>query len=200
MKIELNMKAIAHNFNINMKRAINKWFGEQKNARSFAGLKTNVIAEIFDEHGTLIHTQQSANTITDGDPDTVHNGLVFLLDRLFDNGDHYDPDDKITTMQLGTGTPTDAGLGTPIAASAAVFTTVAFDETGGSWYADPIIQANKTWTASDPEWTGITEAGIFSTGTETSLFAFKTFTPALVKPDAGSLSITWEVQANYTAP
>jgi hypothetical protein len=162
---------------------------------------TKVIAEIFDEYGNLIHTQKGKNTITDGDPDTASNGLVYLLDRLFDNGEHFDPDDVISKMQLGTGTPTDAGLGTAIAASLSSFDVSypAFDETAGSpWYDNPTIQAKVTWDASDPEWTGITEAGLLTSPVENLLFAFKTFAPALVKPDAGSLSITWNIQASYT--
>jgi hypothetical protein len=159
-----------------------------------------VIAVIKDEHGNIIHTQKAKNTITTGDPVSVENGLVYMLDRLFDNGDYFDPDDTLSKMQLGTGTPSNSGLGTPKTSplnTMIAFSSVAFDTTGGTWYSAPKIIATAIWDDTYGALSGISEAGLFTTPLE-YMFAYKTFSPALSKTALGSITIEWEIQASAT--
>lgn len=163
-------------------------------------LINTVTAVIKDEYGNVIHTQEDKNTITTGDPTSVENGLVYLLDRIFDNGDYFDPDDTISKMQLGTGTPSNSGLGNPITSpldTMIAFDSVAFDTSGSPWYTSPKIKATAIWDSTFGALSGVTEAGLFTSPLE-YMFAYKTFSPALSKTALGSITIIWEVQASAT--
>ena len=166
-------------------------------------LINTVKAVIKDEHGNVIHTQEAKNTITTGDPNSVENGLIFMLMRLFNAQTpmYYDPTDYLDKMQLGTGTPSDSGLGNPITSpldTMISIDSIDFDETGGSWYTSPKMVASTTWDDTYGALSGITEAGLFNNASTPELFAYKTFSPALSKTALGSITITWEVQASAT--
>lgn len=163
-------------------------------------LINTVTAIVKDEHGNIVDKREEKNTITTGDPSSVENGLVYLLDRMFGNGDYFDPDDTIAKMQLGTGTPDNSGLGTPITSpddTMIVFDSVEFDPSGSPWYTSPKIQATCIWDSDFGALSGITEAGLFTDPLE-YMFAYKAFSPALSKTALGSITIIWEVQISAT--
>lgn len=151
--------------------------------------KNYVKATIKDGNGNIVKIQKGHNTITNGDPDTVFNGFVLVLDRMFNNGDFYDPDDFINKMRLGTGTPSNSGLGSPTGS----YKTISLDTIDKSSPSAPFIKATGTWDAGDGALSGITEAGLFADGIGTTLFAYKTFSPALGKAADGTLIIEWTI-------
>jgi hypothetical protein len=166
------------------------------------GLITKVTAVVKDEHGKITHVQEGKNVITEEDPvsapSSENNGLIWLLERAFAAGSYYDDDDYIKYMQLGKGTPTAAGLGSPYATEKTIQSgDIAFDEVATSWYNDPTIEASVTWDSGDGAFSGITEVGLFTGDTSDILFAYKEFTPALAKTAPGELTITWEIKAAY---
>jgi hypothetical protein len=153
-------------------------------------VKNHVKATIRDENGNIISIQEGHNTVTTGDPNTVHNGLVLMLDRMFNNGDFYDPSDYINKMRLGTGTPSNSGLGSPTGNYKTISVVGTIDITN---LTAPKIKVKGTWDSGDGALSGITEAGLFADNVATTLFAYKTFTPALSKTAGGTLEIEWEV-------
>ena len=171
-------------------------------------LITNVRAIIRDDRGEILYTQEGKNSITKGvpNPGVTHNGLVLLLERLFDNGEIYDPADCLNKMQLGSGTPSDSGLGSPVTSpvnTLLAFTGLSLDQTtppSGNWYDSPKIIASCTWGASFGELNGISEAGLIADGSDTTLFAYKTFSPVLNKTANGEITIEWTIQVSYQVP
>lgn len=163
--------------------------GDGMETKEFFGFKNHVKATLRDKDGNIIHEQEGYNTVTNGDPDSVNNGFVLILDRMFNNGDFYDPDDYINKMKLGTGTPSNSGLGSPTSS----YKTISLDTIDKSTPSAPFLKATGTWDSGDGALSGITEAGLFADGIDTTLFAFKTFTPALSKTAEGTLTIEWTI-------
>jgi hypothetical protein len=149
-----------------------------------------VKAIIKDKDGKIVKIQKGCNTITNGDPDTVNNGFVLILDRMFDNGDFYDPDDFINKMGIGTGTPSNSGLGSTLNKDKTLEVVGTIDKSTPS---APFIKVKGVWDSGDGALSGITEAGLIADGIGTTLFAYKTFTPALSKTAGGTLTIEWTV-------
>lgn len=159
-------------------------------------IKHKVTAIIRDKDGNITHTQEGNNTVTSGDPTSIHNGLVWLLDRAFGDGEYYDPDDFINKMMLGTGTPSNSGLGTPKTGVPGT-TLLAFKAGSPTWdistLSAPVLTATCDWDSWFDALSGITEAGLFIDGTDYEMFAYKTFSPALSKTTGGTLTIEWEI-------
>jgi hypothetical protein len=159
-------------------------------------IKHKVTATIKDKSGKVIHTQEGENAVTTGDPTSVHNGFVWLLDRAFGDGTYFDPDDNINKMMLGTGTPSNSGLGTPKTGVPGT-TLLAFKSGSPTWDVStltaPVITATCDWDSSFDALSGITEAGLFVDGTDYEMIAYKTFSPALSKTTGGTLTIEWEI-------
>lgn len=155
-------------------------------------LKNIVIARIYDENGKLIGKQKGYNTVTNGDPDTVNNGFVLILDRMFDAGDFYDPDDFINKMGIGGGSPSNSGLGSTLNKDK----TLALDTIDKIAPSAPFIKVSGVWDAGDGAISGISEAGLIADNVGTTLFAYKTFSPALNKTAGGTLTIEWTVTAS----
>lgn len=166
------------------------------------GLVSKVTATIKDGNGNIVRVQVGKNTIAEGDPNSVENGLVFLLERLFAVGSYYAPSDYLAKMQLGQGTPSNSGLGNPLTGVPGTtmidFASAALDEVGGSWYDDPKMVVSCTWGASFNALSNVIEAGLFNNASTPELFAYKTFSPALSKTSEGEIELTWEIQVAYT--
>lgn len=161
-------------------------------------LTTKVIATTRDKDGNITNVQEGKNTITEGNPASSNNGLAFMLERIFAYDIYFaSTTDYINKAQLGTGTPTAGGLGTPITATKKAINTKAFDETGGTWYDNPTFVATITWDASYGALSNITEVGLMTQDNE-YLVAYKTYTPALSKEADGDLTLQWEMQLSYT--
>lgn len=157
-------------------------------------IKHKVTATQKDKDGNIINVQEGHNTVTTGNPNSIHNGLVWLLDRAFGDGEYFDPDDTINKMMLGTGSPGNSGLGTPLTGVPGS-TLIAFASTAWdiSTLSAPVLTATCDWDSSFDALSGITEVGLFIDGTEYEMFAYKTFSPALSKTDGGTLTIEWEI-------
>lgn len=160
-------------------------------------IKHKVTATIKDEQGRVVTVQEGHNTVTAGDPTSVHNGFVWMLDRIFGDGTYFDPDDFINKMMLGTGTPSNSGLGTPYAGVPGS-TLIAFKSGYPTWdistLTAPVITARCEWDSSFDAFSGITEAGLFVDGVvDYEMIAYKTFSPALSKTTGGTLIIEWEI-------
>jgi hypothetical protein len=155
-------------------------------------LTHKVIATERDASGKIIRVQEGHNTVTNGNPTTVDNGRVMVLDYITGKDEYYDSTDEIGKMKLGTGTPGNGGLGTPTGS----YKTTTFPSVMDiSNLSAPELVLRGTWDAGDGALSGITEAGLFSeTGLE--LFAYKTFTPALSKTAGGTLEIDWTITAS----
>lgn len=156
-------------------------------------LKNIVIARVYDENGKLVKKQKGHNTVTNGDPDTVNNGFVLILDRMFDNGDFYDPDDFINKMGIGSGTPSNSGLGTTLNKDKTLQVVGTIDK---STPTAPFIKVKGVWDSGDGALSGVSEAGLIADGVGTTLFAYKTFSPALSKTAGGTLTIEWTITAS----
>jgi hypothetical protein len=157
--------------------------------------KHRVIATIRNAKGKVVKRQKGYNTVTKGDPATENNGLYWFLNRAFDDGSEYDPEDTINKMQLGTGSPGDSGLGNPITAAPGT-TLIAF--TSGptfdiSTLTAPKIEVSTTWGSSFDALSGVSEVGLFATGSDDILIAHKTFSPTLQKETGGSIEIDWDI-------
>ena len=165
--------------------------------------KTRVIATIKDKYGRVIYRQEGQNNITNGDPaapTSDNNMLVFALERLCPNATSYfDNTDTINKMQLGTGTPSNSGLGTPWASPKTIQSADCnLIEAPSDWYEAPFVRNSVTWDFGDGAFSGITEAGLFNSATV--LMAYKTFSPALSKIAEAELTIQWDFGLSYTAP
>jgi hypothetical protein len=150
-----------------------------------------VKAIIRDEHGNVTHEQEASNTISNGDASSsVDNGYVMALALLFndDNGYFIDPTSALDEMELGTGTPSNSGLGTPVSPTTVESITKTWDVS--SWSA-PIVTASVTWDSSYGALSGITEATLANV--DGDIFAYKSFTPALSKTAGGDLTIEWSI-------
>jgi len=155
-----------------------------------------VTATEKDKHGKIVCVREGHNSVTTGDPATVHNGFVWILDRAFGDGSYYDPGDTINKMQLGTGTPSNSGLGTPLT-GVPTTTLIAFKTGYPVWdvttLSAPVIKARCEWDSTFDALSGVTEVGLFADNTDFVLIAHKTFSPGLSKTTGGTLTIDWEI-------
>jgi len=171
-----------------------------KRKRKESGILTHkVTAIMYDPEGIEISRQEGLNTVTTGDPTVPnHNGYVYILNRIFDDGTYsgYDPDDFVNKMQLGTGTPDNTGLGTPLTGVPST-TLIAFKSGYPTWdistLAAPVITVRCEWDATFDALSGVTEAGLFADGVGQIMMAHKTFSPALSKTTGGTLAVEWEI-------
>jgi len=163
---------------------------------SKTGIITKVEAIVKDKNGRQISYNVGKNTITKGDPLTKNNGLVWMLIKIFGKASsYYDETVNIDMMQLGTGTPTDNHLGTPITNTLHLFDGFDFvDET--NWELSPKMKATHTWTFASGQ-SGISEVGLIADATEQYLIAYQSFTPAISIPAGGTLTINWAMQLAY---
>jgi len=155
-----------------------------------------VTTKVTDKDGNITFEEIDHNAITTGDPVSVHNGLVWLLDRAFADGAYYDPADSINKMEIGTGTASNSGLGSAYG-SAPTTTRIAFNSSGVVWdistLTAPKVTVRCDWDSAFDALTGITEVGLFADGIDLVMIAYKNYTTALTKTTGGTISITWEI-------
>jgi len=163
-------------------------------------MKINVIAREYDEDGNLVKEQGGHNAICVGDPDPTggnsENGLVYALIRMFDvagtYATRYTNTDFISDMELGTGTPSNDGLGSPYSSFSTVesidIDSSSLDE---SSLTAPFITLSTTWDSTYGAISGVTEAVLLTESGQA--FAYKAITPALSKTSAGTLVIEWKI-------
>jgi hypothetical protein len=167
-------------------------------------INTNVRATIFDGQGNVVRREIGHNALTDGVPASgVWNARVLLLMLL--SGDNnggiltgFTPkpyhEASLFSMELGTGTASDTGLGTPY---------------GTLGDTDQAFEANPTWNYATPTapyvtftclWgpspaygalSGITEVVFYNVNSD--VFAFKNFSAALSKEAAGTIQLDWKI-------
>jgi hypothetical protein len=165
--------------------------------------RNKLTAKVYDVSGELVHTQTGLNTVTTGDytVSDTYNGRVLMLGLLtndnnsaaflFNKTDHANPD-YLETMQLGTGTPDNNGLGTEYTSPGTTqesFDTITWDV---STQSTPKVTLSTSWTSGGyGALSGITEAALETT--QSDVFAYKTFSPALSKTAGGTITLEWEL-------
>ena len=158
-------------------------------------IKNKVVATVRNKDGKVIQRVIGHNTVTSGnDPGgTNYNGRVWLLDRAFGFENFYDSAATISKMHLGKGTPSNTGLGSSYGSYVTITQVGTINITTP---ASPVITVKGTWGSGvGTGFSGVTEAGLFGfvSPSDYTLFAYKTFSPALSKTDDGTLDITWTV-------
>lgn len=156
-------------------------------------IKHKVTATVKDEHGNIIQQEINHNAVTDGDPNTQHNGFVWVLDKIFGDGAYYDPADTINKMELGstiTSAPED-GLDNPLSPSTLeAFASTAWDI---STPTAPSITATTDWDSSYGAFTTIKEVALMVDGIGSVMIAHQSFATTLSKGTGDTFTIQWEI-------
>ena len=163
-------------------------------------LKLNMKLTARDKGGNITGVREGKNDIAGGDPDTagIENGFIFALIKLFDtNGTFaswYDKTDFITTMELGTGTPGNGGLGTPYT-SPNTQESIDYDinSIDKSTPSASVFRATTVYGPGAPydvAMSGITGAVMLNDSDE--VFAYRSFS-AIGKTAGGTITIDWDI-------
>jgi len=153
-------------------------------------LKNYVEYKLYDSGKNLIDYGIDHNNISTDDPSTGNNGLAYILDRIFNNGDYYDPTDIVTDIKLGSsGSADSSGIGTIIGSSK----TLTLGTMDISTLSAPSLTVTGTWDASDGALSGINSAALYTTSTDNMLFAFHNFSATINKTAGGTLAVNWIV-------
>lgn len=168
-------------------------------------LTFNVTLTARDKDGNITGVREGSNAIANGDPDSagIENGFIFALVKLFDTAgtfaSWYNKLDFITTMELGTGTPGNDGLGTPYT-SPNTQESIDYDinSIDKSTPGAPVFTATTVYGPDAPynvEMSGITEVVMLNDSDE--VFAYKSFS-AMSKSALGTLTIVWTLTLSTT--
>lgn len=176
-------------------------------------IDSNVTAIEWDKDGYICNIVKEHNSLTKGaNSGANHNGLIFLLQRLFNSGGNvvatpalslqWDESNPIDEMELGdgsTGVHYDQGLRSALSGVPGnTQESISEEDWDISTLTAPVITLTTKWDSSYDALSGVDEA-VIQSALGDAVLAYAMFPTPLSKTTGGTLQIDWSFTVSSTS-